>query len=140
MTVKAITQTCYEPYRVEIVRYAIHAKNPEAVKSALAQLDAKNPMLDDAYARRLIAFLLANTKRRKEHVVSEKLLLSGLLMVARQYPKKIVEHVIGSWYKRAGDEAIFTPSQAEFYRAIEEVAQPWKVLREALLNWRQDGV
>lgn len=136
MTVKARSQTVYDPYGVIITGYDIINADDHAIKSAIYKLDLENPAIEEIDAKRMIAFLMANTKRRKEHAVSEKLLMSGLTLIARQYPRRIVEHVVGNWYKRPGDDAIFTPSQAEFYRAIKDAGEPWRILRNELLNLR----
>ena len=132
MIVRPMIEARYDPYRLILVGYDVSGASLRGIEQALAAIDKKNRMPEQGAVKRMILFLMANTKRRKHHGVADELLLSGLVSVAMEYPKRIVSDVLFNWHKRVGDEAIFTPVQAELYRALEEVSAPLRVLRAQL--------
>jgi len=126
---RPIVRALYDPYRVELMGYEIQKTDPAHYREAIRQLaDEHPPPTDDELLKKKLLYLMANTKRRKEHAVAEHLQVAGLAHVSKQFPMKTVDEVVMTWYKRPGDEAIFTPSQAEFYRALEQADQPRALL------------
>lgn len=135
--VRPLFSKSYDPFDVRLVGYDVASDGPARIK-ALEDLRTIWPRGDLAEINKMVLFLMANTKRREEHDMAEKLHRSGLCAVAAEYPVVIVSEVIENWYKREGPQAIFTPTQAELFRALEDAAAPI-VLLERELERRIDG-
>lgn len=138
VSVKPSFSKSYEPYAVHLVGYDVTG-DVDALKGSLERLRENFPAGDPAEIKKMVTFLMANTKRRAEHDLAEHLLRAGLCAVAGDYPVRIVTEVIEGWHKLDGSQAIFTPVQAELYRALEAAAAPVVLLDRELTRLIQQG-
>ena len=122
----------YDPaYRCELQGWAVNLPTDESAE-VLAELEAAHPRPAPERATRMALRLMAKTKSRAHSMERDAILLEELARIICEYPTCVGAHVVREWDRRAGDEAIFTPSAAELRRALDDAARPYARLVEAL--------
>ena len=81
-----------------------------------------------AYAARL----MLDTKRRAENSLDEDARLDRLVEVLEEFPADVAAHVCLNWFRRAGLEAVFTPTPAELYQACLSLTAPRRMLLQRI--------
>lgn len=122
--------TTYEPFRVRIRGYEITPGGD--VRAALDRLRQEFPKAEIAQARDLILRLIAKTKARAMSNDAARVMVAEYIAVTQEFPLVYIQRVIADWHKRDGDEAIFMPSAAELWRALDAEAEAYMVLAYGL--------
>lgn len=133
MTAEPEFRTILEPrFDQQLTGWRLPAVSVDEARVTLSRLKDACPPVTREQAVDAVKYLFGATKRRQQSIHADAYTIRTLIDVALQYPAAVVDHVVATWHRREGDEAIFTPAQAEFYRALEEAARPLALLRRAL--------